>query len=88
MIRATSLSGVANHYVSISPGPNNEPALEEGATLGLSSTTTPVDLDQLFNTFPPGVRKGLANFIKGNAADLRRPRPRRQRTPTSTSARR
>ncbi len=24
-IRATSLSGVANHYVSISPGPNSEP---------------------------------------------------------------
>jgi phospholipid/cholesterol/gamma-HCH transport system substrate-binding protein len=68
VIRATSLSGVANHYVSISPGPNSNPALEEGAELGLSSTTTPVDLDQFFNTFPPSVRKGLENFIKGNSA--------------------
>jgi phospholipid/cholesterol/gamma-HCH transport system substrate-binding protein len=67
VIRATSLSGVANHYVSISPGPNSNPALEEGATLGLDTTTTPVDIDQLFNTFPPGVRKGLSEFIKGNA---------------------
>jgi phospholipid/cholesterol/gamma-HCH transport system substrate-binding protein len=67
VIRATSLSGVANHYVSISPGPNSSPALEEGAELGLSSTTTPVDIDQLFNTFPPSVLKGLQNFIKGNA---------------------
>jgi len=67
-IRATSLSGVANHYVSISPGPNSSPALEDGAELGLSSTTTPVDIDQFFNTFPPRVRRGLANFIKGNAA--------------------
>jgi len=67
VIRATSLSGVANHYVSISPGPNSSPALEEGATLGLATTTTPVDIDQLFNTFPPGVRKGLSEFIKGNA---------------------
>jgi len=66
-IRATSLSGVANHYVSISPGPNSNPALEDGAELGLSSTTTPVDIDQFFNTFPPKVREGLANFIKGNA---------------------
>jgi phospholipid/cholesterol/gamma-HCH transport system substrate-binding protein len=66
-IRATSLSGVANHYVSISPGPNSSPALDEGAELGLSSTTTPVDIDQFFNTFPPKVRQGLANFIKGNA---------------------
>lgn len=67
VIRATSLSGVANHYVSISPGPNSSPALEEGAELGLASTTTPVDIDQFFNTFPPSVRKGLSNFIKGNA---------------------
>lgn len=67
VIRATSLSGVANHYVSISPGPNSNPALEDGAELGLASTTTPVDLDQLFNTFPPAVREGLGNFIKGNA---------------------
>jgi phospholipid/cholesterol/gamma-HCH transport system substrate-binding protein len=67
VVRATSLSGVANHYVSISPGPNSNPALEDGAELGLGSTTTPVDIDQLFNTFPPKVREGLANFIKGNA---------------------
>ena len=68
VIRATSLSGVANHYVSISPGPNSNPALDDGAELGLASTTTPVDIDQFFNTFPPSVRKGLSNFIKGNAA--------------------
>jgi len=67
-IRATSLSGVANHYVSISPGPNSNAPLDEGATLGLASTTTPVDIDQFFNTFPPPVRRGLAQFIKGNAA--------------------
>jgi phospholipid/cholesterol/gamma-HCH transport system substrate-binding protein len=66
-IRATSLSGVANHYVSISPGPNSNPSLGSDATLGLSSTTTPVDIDQFFNTFPPPVRRGLAQFIKGNA---------------------
>ncbi len=67
VIRATSLSGVANHYVSISPGPNSNPALEDGAELGLAETTTPVDIDQFFNTFPPSVRKGLADFIQGNA---------------------
>lgn len=67
VIRATSLSGVANHYVSISPGPNSNSPLDDGAELGLSSTTTPVDIDQLFNTFPPPVRKALANFVKGNS---------------------
>ena len=68
VIRATSLSGVANHYVSISPGPNSNPELAEDAVLGLTSSTTPVDLDQLFNIFVPSVRKGLGDFIKGNAA--------------------
>jgi phospholipid/cholesterol/gamma-HCH transport system substrate-binding protein len=67
-IRATSLSGVANHYVSISPGPNSNEPLEDGAELGLDATTTPVDIDQFFNTFPPRVRQGLQNFIRGNAA--------------------
>jgi phospholipid/cholesterol/gamma-HCH transport system substrate-binding protein len=66
-IRATSLSGVANHYVSISPGPNSNPALDDGAELGLASTTTPVDIDQFFNTFPPRVREALGEFIRGNA---------------------
>jgi phospholipid/cholesterol/gamma-HCH transport system substrate-binding protein len=68
VIRATSLSGVANHYVSISPGPNSEPALDDGAELGLGATTTPIDIDQFFNTFPPRVRQGLSDFIRGNAA--------------------
>jgi phospholipid/cholesterol/gamma-HCH transport system substrate-binding protein len=67
VIRATSLSGVANHYVSISPGPNSSPELDDGAELGLASTTTPIDIDQFFNTFPPNTRRGLEEFIKGNA---------------------
>ena len=63
--RATSLSGVANHYISLSPGPNSNPALEDGATLGLASTTSAVDLDQFINTFPGSVRKALGKFIRG-----------------------
>jgi phospholipid/cholesterol/gamma-HCH transport system substrate-binding protein len=68
VIRATSLSGVANHYVSISPGPNSNDALDDDAVLGLASTTTPVDIDQLFNTFPKRTREALGEFIRGNAA--------------------
>jgi phospholipid/cholesterol/gamma-HCH transport system substrate-binding protein len=68
IVRATSLAGVANHYVSISPGPNSNPPLENGAVLGLDSTTTPVDLDQFLNTFPRSVRRGLGQFFRGNAA--------------------
>ena len=67
VIRATSLSGVANHYISISPGPNSSPALDDGATLDLGSTTTEVDLDQFLNTFPTPVRRALGQFVRGNA---------------------
>ncbi len=70
VIRATSLSGVANHYISISPGPNSNPALDDGATLDLGSTTTEVDLDQFLNTFPTPVRRALGQFVRGNAAQF------------------
>jgi phospholipid/cholesterol/gamma-HCH transport system substrate-binding protein len=68
IIRATSLAGVANHYVSISPGPNSNAELEDGAVLGLDRTTTPIDLDQFINSFPRSVRQGLGEFFRGNAA--------------------
>ncbi len=71
VIRATSLSGVANHYISVSPGPNSNPELDDGATLGLGDTTTEVDLDQFLNTFPTPVRRALGQFIQGNADQFR-----------------
>ncbi len=67
-IRATSLSGIANRYVSITPGPNNAPELKDGATLTGERTTSPVDLDQLFDTFRPQTRAALRNVIQGSAA--------------------
>jgi len=65
VIRATSLSGVANHYVSLTPGPNNSPELPSGATLSGADTTTPVDLDQFFDTFTGPARKSLRQLIQG-----------------------
>jgi phospholipid/cholesterol/gamma-HCH transport system substrate-binding protein len=67
VIRSTSLSGVANHYVSIAPGPDNADALPDDATLASDATQTPVDLDQLFDTFNPKTRKGLKGVIQGFA---------------------
>jgi phospholipid/cholesterol/gamma-HCH transport system substrate-binding protein len=67
VIRSTSLSGVANHYVSITPGPNNAPELADDTTLTGADTTTPVDLDQLFDTFDGPARKSLRQFIQGFA---------------------
>jgi phospholipid/cholesterol/gamma-HCH transport system substrate-binding protein len=66
-IRVPSLSSVANRYVALTPGPNNNPALPAGATLPASATREVVDLDQLFNTLNPQTRKGLQQFIQGTA---------------------
>src|SRR3954449_1042470 len=68
VIRATSLSGVANRYVALTPGPNSNRKLDDGDTLGTDRTTAPVDLDQLFNTLDPKTRKGLQQVIQGTAA--------------------
>jgi phospholipid/cholesterol/gamma-HCH transport system substrate-binding protein len=68
VIRATSLSGIANRYVAISPGPDSEPEIAADSTLPASRTTAPVDLDQLFNTLDERTRKGLSDFIQGQAA--------------------
>jgi phospholipid/cholesterol/gamma-HCH transport system substrate-binding protein len=67
IIRATSLSGIANRYVALTPGPNSSPELSEGATLGTDKTTSIVDLDQLFDTLDPKTRASLQQFIQGNA---------------------
>jgi phospholipid/cholesterol/gamma-HCH transport system substrate-binding protein len=66
-IRLTSLSGVANRYIALSPGPNNAPEIPGGGQLGVEKTTSVVDLDQLFNTLDPRTRKGLQQFIHGSA---------------------
>jgi len=66
-VRVPSLSSVANRYVALSPGPNNNPALPSGTTLPASATKEVVDLDTLFNTLNPATRKGLQGFIQGSA---------------------
>lgn len=65
--RATSLSGIANHYISITPGPEYTPALADGATITTEETTAPVDLDQLFDTLNRRTRASLQNVIQGSA---------------------
>jgi phospholipid/cholesterol/gamma-HCH transport system substrate-binding protein len=66
-IRVPSLTGVANRFVALTPGPNNHPALAPGTTLPASKTREVVDLDQLFNTLNPKTRTGLKQVIQGSA---------------------
>jgi phospholipid/cholesterol/gamma-HCH transport system substrate-binding protein len=66
-IRLTSLSGIANRYIALHMGPDPDAELPDGATLAADNTTSPVDLDQLFNTFDERTRASLQDFIRGQA---------------------
>jgi phospholipid/cholesterol/gamma-HCH transport system substrate-binding protein len=66
-VRVGSLSGIAGRYVSLTPGPNDAEAIDDGGRIAADDTTTPVDLDQLFNTLDPKTRKGLQQIIQGGA---------------------
>ena len=70
VVRQASLSGVANRYVDLQLPPgddSNTPKIADGGTIPQDSTTTAVDLDQLFNTFDPKTRKSLSGLIQGFA---------------------
>ena len=70
VIRLTSLSGIANRYVALTPGPDPRRTLADGTTLGTTDTTTAVDLDQLFDTLDPKARRDLSGIIKGFSTQL------------------
>src|SRR4051794_26544838 len=70
VIRLTSLSGIANRYIALSPGPDASKTLPDEARLETSQTTTAVDLDQLFNTLDPKARKSLQGVIEGFRTQL------------------
>jgi phospholipid/cholesterol/gamma-HCH transport system substrate-binding protein len=69
-IYENSLSGIANKYVVLEPGPSSEPKIADGATIGVDRTYSPVNLDELFDTLDPLTRAGLSGFIRGEAASL------------------
>ena len=72
VIRMASLTGIANRYVELDmPGGPKGRTLPNGGHIDSTQTTTPVDLDQLFNTLDPSTRKALQGFFKGSAAQFK-----------------
>ncbi|MEA2396824.1 MAG: phospholipid/cholesterol/gamma-HCH transport system substrate-binding protein [Thermoleophilaceae bacterium] len=76
VIRQSSLSGVANRYVDLQLPPGNhttgkEASLPNGGLIPITSTTTSVDLDQLFNTLDPPTRSAIKDFFANSAAQFK-----------------
>jgi phospholipid/cholesterol/gamma-HCH transport system substrate-binding protein len=66
-IRATSLSGAANRYITLVPGPNSNEELADNAVIAANRTEPIVDIDQLLNALDPKTRRGLQQVTSGFA---------------------
>jgi phospholipid/cholesterol/gamma-HCH transport system substrate-binding protein len=64
IIRAASLSGVANRYVDLQLGGADRKDIADGGTLHTDSTEAAVDLDQIFDTFDPTTRAAVSDSVK------------------------
>jgi phospholipid/cholesterol/gamma-HCH transport system substrate-binding protein len=69
-IYQNSLSGLANKYVVLEPGPQTAPDINDGGTLTAQYTRSSVNLDALFDALDPLTRQGLRDFIRGEAASI------------------
>lgn len=69
-VRQLSLSGIASRYVALQPGPVNRPAIHDNGVIPTASTTSEVDLDEIFNTLNGPTRKGLQNVLQGSASQF------------------
>jgi phospholipid/cholesterol/gamma-HCH transport system substrate-binding protein len=67
-VRESSLSGIANRYVDLRLGPSDAAPIHSGGVIPTRSTTSEVDIDQLFNTLDAPTRRGLQKLIQGSAA--------------------
>ena len=67
-IRQSSQSSAAGRYIDLALAPAGAPEIPDGGLIEQRHTTTQVDIDQLFALFDDRTRKGLRNFIRGNAS--------------------
>jgi phospholipid/cholesterol/gamma-HCH transport system substrate-binding protein len=66
-LRATSLSGIANRYLALEPGRNDEPEIPDGGEIRAEDGREAVDLDQLLNTLDAQTQRDLQAFVRNSA---------------------
>jgi phospholipid/cholesterol/gamma-HCH transport system substrate-binding protein len=79
-IRTVGLSGIANRFVDLDPGPDSAPEIPDGGELGLTETQGIVDLDAVLSSLDPRTRDQLRSLLRnggklfadGAARDLNR----------------
>ncbi|MDX8153323.1 MlaD family protein [Patulibacter brassicae] len=63
-IRAVGQATLTNRYVALTPGPDNRPALRDGATLAATDTRGIVDLDAILSSLDGPFREDLRALIQ------------------------
>jgi phospholipid/cholesterol/gamma-HCH transport system substrate-binding protein len=66
-LRYGSVSGYAGRFVELDPGPAAAPVLPDGGVLSTAATITPVEFDQVFNTFDAPARRDLRGLLDNGA---------------------
>ncbi|HEX8744881.1 MAG TPA: MlaD family protein [Thermoleophilaceae bacterium] len=69
-VRSTSLSGIANRYLALKPGPNDENEIEDGGSLPAEDAESEVDLDAVLNTLTPETLGDLQAAVHGLGASV------------------
>jgi phospholipid/cholesterol/gamma-HCH transport system substrate-binding protein len=69
-IYENSLSGIANRYIVLEPGPQSAPQINSGGVLDQTHTYSFVSLDQLFDSLDAKTRAGLRGFVRGQAQSI------------------
>jgi phospholipid/cholesterol/gamma-HCH transport system substrate-binding protein len=69
-VRSVSLSGVANRYVALTPGPVNAGTIADGGAIPAEDTSAEVDLDEVLNTLDPATLRDLKLLVSGGAHAL------------------
>lgn len=69
-VRSASLSGVANRYVALTPGPVNNGEIADGGDIPASDTTAEVDLDEVLNTLRPDTLRDLKLLLRNGGSAL------------------
>ena len=66
-IRTVGLTGVANRFVDLTPGPSTGEKIADGGVLSTTETRGIVDLDVLLDAFDPKTRQRLQRIIRNGA---------------------
>jgi len=64
-VRSTSVSGIANRYVALKPGPNDEDEIGSGSTIPATDAESEVDLDAVLNALTPETLRDLQAAVHG-----------------------